>query len=485
MAQHDYNIANATFPNTRTDINNALSAVATNNSGDAQPSTMFANQWWYETDQNKLHIRNEDNDAWIHILTLNQTNDTVTSVEGGATLAGIDDQSSSNDDQITITDSAVVINEDSDDVDFRVETNGNANMLFISGGNDVVGIGAEGDLGVGLHIKSADSGASVDGNADELAVEGSGHSGMTICSGNSSTGTYMFADDGDADRAFMRYDHSVDDMFFSVAGNGTSYALGLFDGNQLSSGGETAPDTEQGGFCFDTNAGDGKIISFKSSDVAHGMTSSCETDTYAHFSKQDSNKGGMAIRVFSEDINSERLNINIQGEGDLSETKSTSAKGGITIGSSAKSGTGQGSSNSDGIIMSISNYTTTCFLFEGDGNFHADAGSNTYDAYEDAHLARAYDLSHGKGVIESKFDKFVAYNHEKLAQLDLVGREEDGTPNHFINVTGMQRLHNGAIWQQYEKHQRLATAMYELAKEAVGEEKANAILEKNEIKLLN
>ena len=49
----------------------------------------------------------------------------------------------------------------------------------------------------------------------------------------------------------------------------------------------------------------------------------------------------------------------------------------------------------------------------------------------------------------------------------------------------MQRLHNGAIWQQYEKHQRLATAMYELAKEAVGEEKAKAILEKNEIKLLN
>ena len=37
-----------------------------------------------------------------------------------STLTGIDDQSSSNDDQITITDTAVVINEDSDDVDFRV-----------------------------------------------------------------------------------------------------------------------------------------------------------------------------------------------------------------------------------------------------------------------------------------------------------------------------------------------------------------------------
>jgi hypothetical protein len=34
-----------------------------------------------------------------------------------------------------------VFNEDSADVDFRVESNGNANMLFVDGGNDIVGIG--------------------------------------------------------------------------------------------------------------------------------------------------------------------------------------------------------------------------------------------------------------------------------------------------------------------------------------------------------
>ena len=59
----------------------------------------------------------------------------------GGALAGIDDQSSSNDDQITISDTAVIINEDSDDVDFRVESNGNANMIFVDGGNDRVHIG--------------------------------------------------------------------------------------------------------------------------------------------------------------------------------------------------------------------------------------------------------------------------------------------------------------------------------------------------------
>ena len=41
----------------------------------------------------------------------------------------------------TTLNGAVVINESSADVDFRVESNGNANMLFVDGGNNAVGIG--------------------------------------------------------------------------------------------------------------------------------------------------------------------------------------------------------------------------------------------------------------------------------------------------------------------------------------------------------
>ena len=71
-------------------------------------------------------------------------------------LTGIDDQSSSNDDQLTITDTAVVINEDSDDVDFRVESNGNTNMLLVDAGNDRVKVGA--DTGIGqLNISGSGS----------------------------------------------------------------------------------------------------------------------------------------------------------------------------------------------------------------------------------------------------------------------------------------------------------------------------------------
>jgi len=67
-------IANQGFPATRADLNNALQAIATNNSGTSAPSTTFANQWFYNTSTNKLFIRNEANNAYIEVATLDQTN---------------------------------------------------------------------------------------------------------------------------------------------------------------------------------------------------------------------------------------------------------------------------------------------------------------------------------------------------------------------------------------------------------------------------
>ena len=49
----------------------------------------------------------------------------------------------------------IVINDDSVDLDFRVESNGNANMLFVDGGNDLVGIGTTPASGVKLQVKTA------------------------------------------------------------------------------------------------------------------------------------------------------------------------------------------------------------------------------------------------------------------------------------------------------------------------------------------
>jgi len=46
--------------------------------------------------------------------------------------------------RLNLNSTETVFNDDSVDLDFRVESNGNANMLFVNGGNDTVGIGHSG-----------------------------------------------------------------------------------------------------------------------------------------------------------------------------------------------------------------------------------------------------------------------------------------------------------------------------------------------------
>ena len=83
MTQADFTIANQTFPNTRTELNTSLQALATNSAGNSAPSTTFASQWWFDSDGNKLYIRNKDNDAWVEIFSIGATSDKVESVGNG------------------------------------------------------------------------------------------------------------------------------------------------------------------------------------------------------------------------------------------------------------------------------------------------------------------------------------------------------------------------------------------------------------------
>jgi len=89
MANHDYIIDNQTFPATRTDLNNALSAIVTNNSSSSEPSTTYAYQWWYDTSANTLKFRNADNDAWVSFAIFDMTNDTVNLVDSTVTLSSL------------------------------------------------------------------------------------------------------------------------------------------------------------------------------------------------------------------------------------------------------------------------------------------------------------------------------------------------------------------------------------------------------------
>lgn len=73
MSQHDFNIANQLTPNHRTDLNNALVALATNSSGATEPTTTYANMFWYDSSANTLKIRNEADSDWISLGYVDQS----------------------------------------------------------------------------------------------------------------------------------------------------------------------------------------------------------------------------------------------------------------------------------------------------------------------------------------------------------------------------------------------------------------------------
>lgn len=84
MATHDYVIDNQSAPSFRSDLNNALQAIVTQNSSATAPTTTYANMIWYDTAANQLKKRNEANSAWIVLGTIDEALGTFTPSGGGA-----------------------------------------------------------------------------------------------------------------------------------------------------------------------------------------------------------------------------------------------------------------------------------------------------------------------------------------------------------------------------------------------------------------
>lgn len=74
MAQHDYSIANQSGASFRADLNNALAAIVSQNSGASEPSTTYAYMPWADTTTGLLKFRNAANNAWVTVGTLASVN---------------------------------------------------------------------------------------------------------------------------------------------------------------------------------------------------------------------------------------------------------------------------------------------------------------------------------------------------------------------------------------------------------------------------
>jgi hypothetical protein len=90
MAQHDYIISNATFPAVRTDINNALSAIQTTNSGTSRPTGAVAGQLWLDTTSATTPtLKYYDGADDISLATIDHVGNTVNWLDSTVSITGL------------------------------------------------------------------------------------------------------------------------------------------------------------------------------------------------------------------------------------------------------------------------------------------------------------------------------------------------------------------------------------------------------------
>jgi len=156
MAQHDYVIANQSGLAFRADLNNALAAIVSQNSG-SEPSTTFAYQPWADTTNGLFKIRNAANSGWITLYQLDGEWSTIPLENGTAGAPSLYFKDSGTDtgvyspgtDQVGIAtggvqrvnfngSTEVVFNDGGADVDFRIEGDTEPNLFKIDAGTDQV-----------------------------------------------------------------------------------------------------------------------------------------------------------------------------------------------------------------------------------------------------------------------------------------------------------------------------------------------------------
>jgi hypothetical protein len=288
------------------------------------------------------------------------------------------------------------------------------------------------------------------------------------------------------------------------AGNGTGYNRGDFvwlndsvaDTNPAVIGDEVMRLTNAGmllvgddananmtqGLTINQGAADDHILAFKSSDVATGLVKSgsplpqaTETDDWLVFSKVVAGTagGGARLTALAEDESGVDVSLQFLAYGGQAVTTKAinNAQGLIDFIVSEHDGSNAlAAITANGNVFSIRAYMDpgdgggvgyhTRFTIDEDGDVYSPT-TNAHiaysDNYDDAQLIRA--LDHAKsaagheGIIRQSWDDFVQYNEQDLIDARILGAPvaEGG----MTNVTQLQRLHNGAIWQGYVKQQEM------------------------------
>ena len=172
MAQHDMNIANQSFPDFRTDLNNALSALNTMHSGTSRPSGAAVGTMWLDTTNsgsNSLEIKFFDGSDDISFATIDTSANTINFIDSTVTFDIVGDTSpqlggdlDTNSANIKIDDAHGILDDDGNEQILFQKTSSAVNFLEVT--NQATGsnpsLSANGsDTNVGLEISTKGTGA--------------------------------------------------------------------------------------------------------------------------------------------------------------------------------------------------------------------------------------------------------------------------------------------------------------------------------------
>jgi hypothetical protein len=240
--------------------------------------------------------------------------------------------------------------------------------------------------------------------------------------------------------------------------------------------GDTANGGATQGITINQAATDDQILTFKSSDVAVNSSGfGVETDTFGFFKKVSAAEGGLRMDGFSEGTTG--LGAISMHETQPSASPGTSVSTSAII-SSALVYTDDYGYDADSLIWGLRRITDggswrSIMFVDEDGDIHLDGTSNdsAFDADDDALLCRSLDLMRAsKNVIRSEFDSWTIDHKSALEDAGIISKIDPEDPDHWedgklsdpmVNITQLQRLHNGAIWQQ--------RAMFETMKQVADE----------------
>lgn len=220
------------------------------------------------------------------------------------------------------------------------------------------------------------------------------------------------------------------------------------------------------GLTIAQGAADNEILSLKSSDVAHGMTSDTETDTFAYFTKSVAADGGLLIAGLTEAIIGVGLRSTVTTQTNI---RSTLASGPFQLSGYKKSGLTRAALDADQNILVVTDGADTRFILDSDGDSHQDVGTawTNFDEQDDLALLTqlSVQVSREHDPIRQSFGHFLHENRERLQALKLVsfndGPGQDG--HHFVNMSKLTMLLVGAVRQLGQRleltEQRLTAAL--------------------------